>query len=96
MMYNMDRLATRLRTTAPGQTGASMAAETGQDSPARLPGLDVSCAGKWVAVVHGRVAAVGETAQQARLLARQSFPKDEAIVLRIPAGGLQAQPPESL
>jgi hypothetical protein len=71
-----------------------MAAENEQDLPARLPRLDAFFAGKWVAVVHGRVAAVGETAQQARLLARQSFPKDEAIVLRIPAGGLQPQRPE--
>jgi hypothetical protein len=72
-----------------------MAAENGQDSPAGSPSIDASCAGKWVAVVHGRVAAVGETAQQARLLARQNFPKDEAIVLRIPAGGLQVRPQES-
>jgi hypothetical protein len=71
-----------------------MATEDNRDSPARLPSLDASLAGKWVAVVHGRVAAVGETAPQARLLARQNFPKDEAIVLRIPAGGLQAQKQE--
>ncbi len=72
-----------------------MAAEIEHDqaSPARStgPGIDASCAGKWVAVVHGRVAAVGETAQQARLLALRNYPKDEAVVLHIPAGGLQVQ-----
>ena len=70
-----------------------MAAENEQDPPARLPRLDASCAGKWVAVVHGQVVAVGETAQQARLLALRHWPKDEAVVLHIPDGGLQVQTP---
>ena len=68
-----------------------MATENDQDSPSGSPGpgIDAACAGKWVAVVHGRVAAVGETARQARLLALRNYPKDEAVVLHIPAGGLQ-------
>ena len=47
--------------------------------------------GKWVAVIHGRVAAVGDTPEQARLLAQRNWPKDESIVLRIPPGGLRAK-----
>jgi hypothetical protein len=65
--------------------------ESDQNAPDRSPGpgIDAFCAGKWVAVVHGRVAAVGETARQARLSALRNYPKDEAVVLHIPAGGLQ-------
>jgi hypothetical protein len=74
----------------------ALEADKDQDPPAspaspQSPGIDASCAGKWVAVVHGRVAAVGETALQARLRALRNWPKDEAVVLYIPAGGLQVQ-----
>jgi len=44
-------------------------------------------AGKWVAVVRGRVAGVGETARQARMMARRSCPKDDPILLLVPSYG---------
>ena len=46
-------------------------------------------ANKWVAVVHGRVAGVGDTAQQARMMARRNCPKDEPLVVHIPPGGIR-------
>jgi hypothetical protein len=42
-------------------------------------------AGKWVAVVHGHIAGVGETAREARAFARRNWPRDEAVVLLLPA-----------
>ena len=43
-------------------------------------------AGKWVAVVRGQVVGVGRTAPEARLMARRACPKDEPVVLLVPAG----------
>ncbi len=63
--------------------------EDASNLPAGPTGAGASYAGKWVAVIHGRIAAVGDTPEQARRLALRNWPKDEAIVLRIPAGGLR-------
>lgn len=66
------------------------------DNPAGADGADDPFTGKWVAVIHGRVAAVGDTPEQARLLAQRNWPKDEAVVLRIPAGGLRTTDQEPI
>ncbi|MCP4540249.1 MAG: hypothetical protein GY832_24175 [Chloroflexi bacterium] len=42
-------------------------------------------AGRWVAVVHGRVAGVGWTSEDARRAANRNRPKDEARVIFVPA-----------
>ncbi len=68
--------------------------ENAGNLPAGPTGADASYAGKWVAAIHGRVVAVGETPEQARLLALRNWPKDEAIVLRIPPGGLRTSSQE--
>lgn len=50
-------------------------------------------AGKWVAVIHGRVAGFGNTPQEARLMARHNRPKDEPLVVYIPEQGLRIADP---
>lgn len=48
-------------------------------------GLDLSpYAGRWVAIVRGRVAGVGSTAQEARLAAKRNRPKEEPRILFVP------------
>jgi hypothetical protein len=42
-------------------------------------------AGRWVALVHGRVTGIGWTAEEARLAARRNRPKDEPDVVFVPA-----------
>jgi hypothetical protein len=42
-------------------------------------------AGRWVALVRGRVAGVGWTAEEARLAAKRSRPKEEPEVIFVPA-----------
>lgn len=42
-------------------------------------------AGRWVALVRGRVAGVGWTADEARRAAKRSRPKEEARVVFVPA-----------
>ncbi len=42
-------------------------------------------AGRWVALVRGRVAGVGWTAEEARRSAKRSRPKEEPQVLFVPA-----------
>jgi hypothetical protein len=42
-------------------------------------------AGRWVAVVHGRVAGVGWTEEEARRAAKRTRPKEEPRVIFIPA-----------
>lgn len=42
-------------------------------------------AGRWVALVRGRVAGVGWTAEEARCSAKRSRPKEEPQVLFVPA-----------
>jgi hypothetical protein len=42
-------------------------------------------AGRWVALVRGRVAGVGWTADEARRFAKRSRPKEEPQVLFVPA-----------
>ncbi|MFB0538410.1 MAG: DUF5678 domain-containing protein [Anaerolineae bacterium] len=44
-------------------------------------------AGRWVAIVRGRVAGVGRTAEEARRLAKRNRPKEEPRVLFVPEGG---------
>ena len=47
--------------------------------------LDLSSyAGRWVAIVRGRVAGVGRTAEEARRLAKRNRPKEEPRVLFVP------------
>ena len=48
--------------------------------------------GKWVAVVRGHVVAAGETADSARSLARRTCPRDEPVVLYVPADGVRVRP----
>jgi hypothetical protein len=56
-----------------------------QNKP-RLPDLDLRpYAGRWVALVGGRVAGVGLTAQEARRAAQLSRPKEEPEVHFVPA-----------
>ena len=43
-------------------------------------------AGRWVAIVRGRVAGVGRTAEEARRLAKRNRPKEEPRVLFVPQG----------
>ncbi len=43
-------------------------------------------AGRWVAIVRGRVAGVGRTAEEARRLAKRNRPKEEPQVLFVPEG----------
>lgn len=42
-------------------------------------------AGRWVAVVRGRVAGVGWTEEEARRAAKRSRPKEEPRVMFVPA-----------
>jgi len=42
-------------------------------------------AGRWVALVRGRVTGVGWTAEQARQAAKRSRPKEEPQVVFVPA-----------
>lgn len=42
-------------------------------------------AGRWVALVRGRVAGVGWTADEARRAAKRSRPKEESRVVFVPA-----------
>jgi hypothetical protein len=42
-------------------------------------------AGRWVAVVRGRVAGVGWTEEEARRAAKRARPKEEPHVLFVPA-----------
>lgn len=43
-------------------------------------------AGRWVAIVRGRVTGVGRTAEEARRLAKRNRPKEEPKVLFVPEG----------
>jgi hypothetical protein len=55
-------------------------------SKPRLPDLDLRpYAGRWVALVGGRVAGVGLTAEEARRAAQLSRPKEEPEVRFVPA-----------
>ncbi len=70
--------------------------ERRHDSPPRPVkenlSLDLSpYAGRWVAVVKGRVVAVGETAREALLAARYQCVKDEPSLIWIPSEGLKAK-----
>ncbi len=42
-------------------------------------------AGRWVALVRGRVTGVGWTSKEARRAAKRNRPKDEAQVIFVPA-----------
>lgn len=41
-------------------------------------------AGRWVALIRGRVAGVGLTAEEARVAAKLARPKDEPIIRFVP------------
>jgi hypothetical protein len=45
----------------------------------------VPYAGRWVALVRGRVAGVGWTSEEARQAAKRNRPKEEAHVIFVPA-----------
>jgi hypothetical protein len=49
-------------------------------------------AGRWIAVLHGRVVAVGETSEQARLGARLACPREDPLLVRVPDGGVRTAP----
>jgi hypothetical protein len=56
----------------------------GQKS-SRARRLDLSpYAGRWVALVRGRIAGVGLTADEARIAAKLSRPKEEPVVRFVP------------
>lgn len=42
-------------------------------------------AGRWVALVRGRVAGIGWTAEEARLAAKRNRPKEKPDVIFVPA-----------
>jgi hypothetical protein len=42
-------------------------------------------AGRWVALVRGRVTGIGWTAEEARLAAKRNRPKEEPDVIFVPA-----------
>ena len=53
--------------------------------PAQLP-IDLApYAGRWIAIVHDHVSGVGLTPHEAKLLAKLSRPKDEPLVVFVPA-----------
>lgn len=57
----------------------------GRRPPQSLKGLDLTpYAGRWVAIVRGRVAGVGLTAREARLAAKRNRPKEEPKILFVP------------
>lgn len=64
--------------------------ETADQLPLEIDESFAVFAGKWIAVVHGRVVGLGRTAAEARLMARRACPKDEPVVLLVPAGGLRS------
>lgn len=57
---------------------------TGRTTP-KNPNL-APYAARWVALVHGTVAGVGWTADEARRAAKRSRPKEEPEVIFVPAG----------
>ncbi len=56
-----------------------------QQGPKSKPDLK-PYAGHWVAIVQGRVAGVGRTAEEARYLAKRNRPKEEPQILFVPEG----------
>jgi hypothetical protein len=46
-------------------------------------------AGRWVALVEGRVVGVGWTAEEARVAANRNRPKEEARVRFVPVGEVE-------
>jgi len=64
---------------------------TGLPSASEVSGLDLApYAGRWVALVRGRVAGVGSTARAAWLAAKRCRPKEEPMVFFVP---LEVEPP---
>ena len=62
-----------------------MEIQMARKSKPRLPDLDLRpYAGRWVALVGGRVAGVGLTAEEARIAAKLSRPKEEPEVRFVP------------
>jgi len=58
---------------------------TGLPSAPDVSGLDLTpYAGRWVALVRGRVAGVGSTARAAWLAAKRCRPKEEPMVFFVP------------
>jgi len=51
-------------------------------------------AGRWVAIVRGRVAGVGLSAEEARRMAKHNRPKEEATVIFVPSNS-RAEGPAS-
>jgi len=53
----------------------------------KTPDADLSpYAGRWVALVGGRVAGVGLTPEEARIIAKLARPKEEPVIRFVPAG----------
>lgn len=51
----------------------------------KLPELDLRAyTGRWVALVGGRVAGVGLTAEEARIAAKLARPKEEPVIRFVP------------
>ncbi len=63
------------------------------DDSARLPdGIDLTpYAGRWVAIVRGRVTGVGESAAQARWASKHQRPKEEPLVVFVPESSQEAK-----
>ncbi len=68
--------------------------EQEQDSAGKIPdrvSLDLTpYAGRWVALIRGRVVAAGETAQEALLAARYQCTKDEPSLIWVPLENFKA------
>ena len=62
----------------------------GKESGTRKPNVQAGVidlqpyAGRWVALINGRIAGVGHTAQEARTAAKLSRPKEEPQVRFVP------------
>ena len=68
-----------------------MQADTARKKSPQAQRLDLRpYAGRWVALVNGRIAGIGLTAEEARIAAKLSRPKEEPVVRFVP----RDEPPE--
>jgi hypothetical protein len=74
---------------------AELAMETRSLSPKlKLPEPDLRpYAGRWVALIRGRVAGVGLTAEEARTAAKLARPKEEPVIRFVPEAAQRTRKP---
>ncbi len=63
-----------------------------RQAPLEVEGEFEEYAGRWIAVLHGRVVAVGKTCDQARIGARLACPREEPLLVQVPQAGVKAAP----